>query len=986
MILSISASGKGVTCSNRRQRVIGLSLERMNLYGILSPSIGNLSFLQALDLSENSLDGSIPPEIGRLTRLKNLNLSFNSLAGGIPGNLSGCYNLVNVSLDHNFLKQQIPWEIATLLKLERLYLSNNNITGRFPASIGNLSSLQEIDVSYNDMEGEIPGTIGGLTNLTLLYLALNQFSGVFPPAIYNLSALKYLALTENNFHGNLRMDIGVVFPNIQYLWLSTNNFKGQIPVSLSNAWSLSSLDLSSNYFTGNIPSTLGYLRNLNFLNLGYNLLGNHTDNDLLFLSSLANCSSLQVLDISMNQFGGKLTSSIANLSSQLNWLNMYGNSISGSIPEEIASLVGLNTLILAENLFTGNIPTSIGTLPNLQELSLGENHLTGEIPSSLGNLTQLLELYLFNNSLEGSLPSTLSNLKRLQDARFCHNRLNGTIPPEFISIPSLTITLNLSHNSFIGPLPAEVGNLKFLTALDVSHNYLSGEIPSDLGLCVSLNTLNMENNFFKGSIPDLSRLRGLEFLDLSENNLSGQIPEYFANFPSLMNLNLSYNNFEGEVPAAGVFKNGSAVQVYGNNKLCGGMPQLHLQPCPEKDIGRPKKHVNLKLILPPVIVCSCLLLLFFSMLLLRRKSLLRGANFPKSSFGRVYPRINFKELHDATEGFASKNLIGAGSFGTVYVGTHGPGEVHIAVKVLNLQQRGASKSFMAECKALGNIRHRNLVKLVTVCSGTDYTGKDFKAFVYPYMSNGSLETWLHPEDDLSQDRNLNLLQRINIAIDIASALQYLHHQCQFPVIHCDLKPSNVLLDDDLTAHVSDFGLAKLLLRFRGEAYPSQFSSLGIKGTIGYIAPEYGTGSPVSTLGDVYSYGILLLELFTGRRPVNEAFKDNFNLHNFIKLALLDEVLKIIDQSALHEEDLKDDCLRELNKELMIDCLVSILQIGIACSAENPQDRINMMQVVHKLASVKESFLVLVKTIDSSPESRNMESDEQNEFDKCPGVV
>ncbi|KAL0343394.1 UNVERIFIED_CONTAM: putative LRR receptor-like serine/threonine-protein kinase [Sesamum angustifolium] len=204
------------------------------------------------------------------------------------------------------------------------------------------------------------------------------------------------------------------------------------------------------------------------------------------------------------------------------------------------------------------------------------------------------------------------------------------------------------------------------------------------------------------------------------------------------------------------------------------------------------------------------------------------------------------------------------------------------------------------------------------------------------MSNGSLETWLHPEDDLSQDRNLNLLQRINIAIDIASALQYLHHQCQFPVIHCDLKPSNVLLDDDLTAHVSDFGPAKLLSRFRGEAYPSQFSSLGIKGTIGYIAPEYGMGSPVSTLGDVYSYGILLLELFTGRRPVNEAFKDNFNLHNFIKLALLDEVLTIINQSALHEEDMKDAFLQDMNKEAMIDCLVSVLQIGISCSAENPR--------------------------------------------------
>ncbi|KAK4416449.1 LRR receptor-like serine/threonine-protein kinase EFR [Sesamum alatum] len=341
----------------------------------------------------------------------------------------------------------------------------------------------------------------------------------------------------------------------------------------------------------------------------------------------------------MNLYGN-LSPSVGNLSF-LQAPDLSENSLDGGSPGNLSGCSNLVIVSLDHNFLKQRIPWEVGTLLDQFE---------GEIPSTLGNLTQLLKLCLFNNTLKGSLPSTFSNLRRLQDARFCHNKLNGTIPPVFISLPSLSITLNLSHNSFTGPLPAEVGNLKFLTALDVSHNYLSSEIPTNLGLCFSLETLNMENSFFQGSIPDLNRLRGLQYLDLSRNILSGQ---------DCLRMKVPYRSMV-------------------NNKLCGGIPQLHLQPCPEKDTGRPSKHVNLKLILPPVIVCSCLL--FFSMLLLRRKSLLREANFPKSSFGRVYPKINFKELHDATERFSSKDLIGAGSFGTVYVGTLGQGEVPIEAR------------------------------------------------------------------------------------------------------------------------------------------------------------------------------------------------------------------------------------------------------------------------------------------------------------------
>ena len=193
-------------------------------------------------------------------------------------------------------------------------------------------------------------------------------------------------------------------------------------------------------------------------------------------------------------------------------------------------------------------------------------------------------------------------------------------------------------------------------------------------------------------------------------------------------------------------------------------------------------------------------------------------------------------LLKATDEFSSANLIGVGSFGSVYKGILGEKGSIVAVKVLNLQRRGASRSFFSECETLKNIRHRNLVKIITSCSCVDFRGNDFKALVYEFMPNGNLENWLHDlETDFRQVeiQNLNLLQRINIAIDVACALDYLHHRCPMPVVHCDLKPSNILFDYDMTAHVGDFGLAKFCLELTN---PKQSSSIGIRGTIGYTPP------------------------------------------------------------------------------------------------------------------------------------------------------
>ena len=405
---------------------------------------------------------------------------------------------------------------------------------------------------------------------------------------------------------------------------------------------------------------------------------------------------------------------------------------------------------------------------------MGANKLTGEIPSSFGNLTHLLLLYLYNNSLEGSIPSSLGNCSYLQDVRLCHNKLNGTIPPELIGLPSLSIVLNVTHNSLTGSLPSEVGNLILLVALDVSYNKLSNEIPAQLKDCLALETLYIQGNYFEGTIPNLTRLKGIQYLDLSNNKLSGQIPSYMVNFPVLQNLNLSFNNLEGEVPVEGVFRNASAVEVDGNSALCGGIQELHMQACPSQGSKKHRKHVAFKLILAISIAAAfCLTSISLFTVSWLRKSKKKCLFI--SSFGCTYQKISYEELLNATDGFSLRNLIGSGNFGSVYKGKLGPDETIVLVEVLNLQKQEASKTFIAECKALRNIRHQNLVKIVTACSSTDFGGKEFKALVYELMPKGSLEMWLHPEDELSQLRNLNLLQRMNIAIDVASTLLYLHH-------------------------------------------------------------------------------------------------------------------------------------------------------------------------------------------------------------------
>jgi Leucine-rich repeat (LRR) protein len=516
--------------------------------------------------------------------------------------------------------------------------------------------------------------------------------------IYNISSIYYFSVTQNQLHGSLPPDVGLTLPNLEILAGGVNSFAGPTPASLSNASRLQLLDFPENGFTGAVPQSLARLSGLIRLNFNDNRLGNGKVGDLNFLDYLANCTTLEILGLANNQFGGVLPTSIANLSSQLNDLDIHGNMIHGGIPMGIGNLFNLTSLALSDNYLRGPLPDALGKLQQLVILDLKNNKFSGPIPSSLGNLTKLIGLFLHENKFEGSIPPSLGNCRNLLQLNLSRNNLNGTIPEHVIGLSSLSISLVMSNNYLTGTLPFEVGLLVNLRKLNLSENRLSGEIPTSLGSCTSLVILHLEGNSFEGAIPpSLKTLRGLEEVDISCNNLSGQISEFFSKFLSLKHLNLSHNDLFGKVPSEGIFSNVSAISIFRNYKLCGGVPELHLPTCYRKSTHASVKHLALKVVIH---VMLGLVLLCFFITCCNVKKWRKRPLAASSLKNRRLACISYAKLSTSTNGFSMDNLIGSGSFGYVYKGVLSSNGAVIAVKVLNLQQRGGSKSFVNECNIL----------------------------------------------------------------------------------------------------------------------------------------------------------------------------------------------------------------------------------------------------------------------------------------------
>jgi Leucine-rich repeat (LRR) protein len=581
-------------------------------------------------------------------------------------------------------------------------------------------------------------------------------------------------------------------------------FEGRIPASLGNASGLIQLDMSSNKLTGQIPNIFGKLSGLTNLILERNMLEANDSAGWEFFDALENCKSLEVLSLSNNQ-------------------------LQGVIPNSISKLSNLRRLYLGRNRLSGIVPSSIGNLNGLISLSLDINNLTGTI-EWIGKLKKLQGLNLYKNNFVGTIPPSISNLTQLTLLSFAENKFTGFIPPSLGNFQHMT-KLDLSYNNFQGSIPVEFGKLTSLISLNVSSNKLSGEIPATLGQCQQLVAFQVAQNILTGNIPTtFSKLTSLSVLNVSHNNLSGSLPDYLNDI-TFSKLDLSYNNFQGEIPQNGIFDNATVVLLDGNPGLCGGAMDFHMRSC---HVSRRSRTANylIKILIPVFGFMSLILLVYF--LVLEKKTSTRESA-SQLSFGEHFEKVTYNDLAQATKDFSEGNLIGRGSYGSVYRGKLKESKMEVAVKVFDLQMPGAERSFLSECEALRSVQHRNLLPILTACSTVDNEGNVFKALIYELMPNGNLDTWLHHNGGKKGAKYLSLTQRIGIAVNVADALDYLHHDCGRPTVHCDLKPSNILLDDDMNALLGDFGIARLYVDPQS-AWAGSISSIGLKGTIGYIPP------------------------------------------------------------------------------------------------------------------------------------------------------
>ncbi|KAI3746855.1 hypothetical protein L6452_09297 [Arctium lappa] len=960
-----------------------LVISDANITGALPDDIGGCRELVSIDLSSNSLMGSIPASIGALENLQDLILNSNQLTGDIPHELGNCRSLKNLVLFDNRLTGKIPAEIGRLQNLEViraggnkdlagkipdeigncqnltvLGLADTKLSGSLPSSLGKLSKLQTLSIYTTMLSGQIPPEIGNCSELVELYLYQNSLSGPIIPEFGKLQKLEKLLVWQNNFVGEIPEEIGNCtklkmfdvslnslsgsipwsignLVNLEDFMISNNNVSGSIPVVISNAINLRQLQLDTNQISGLVPPDLGNLRNLQV----FFAWDNQLEGSLPL--SLGNCSNLQALDLSHNSLTGSIPPGLFQLQN-LTKLLLISNDISGSIPKEIGSSVSLVRLRLANNRITGEIPKEIEGLKSINFLDLSGNRLSGTVPYEIAGCIELQMVDFSDNMLEGSLPNSLSSLSSLQVLDFSRNRFSGPIPASFGRLVSLN-KLILSKNALSGSIPSSIGLCSSLQLLDLSSNKLSGGIPMELCNIEALEiALNLSCNGLSGPIPaQISALNKISIIDISYNKLDGNLSS-FSGLDNLVSLNISNNNFSGYLPDNKLFRQLPEMDLAGNQGLCSfGKDSCFLsivdQTGKGKDDQKSRNGKRLQFVLAMLVVFTVAMMILGFIAVLRGRRNLKGDD--ESELGDSWPWqfTPFQKLNVSVEQvlkcLVDTNVIGKGYSGVVYRADIDNGEV-IAVKKLwptmavdggcNQEKSGVRDSFSAEVKTLGSIRHKNIVRLLGC-----YWNQKTRLLMYDYMANGSLGSLLHERKGSYLEWEL----RYQILLGSAQGIAYLHHDCVPPIVHRDIKANNILIGLEFEPYIADFGLAKLV-----DDGDFARSSKTVAGSFGYIAPEYGYMMKITEKSDVYSYGVVILEVLTGKQPIDPTIPDGLHVVDWVRQKKGGR--EVVDPSLLSRP------------ESDIEEMIQALGVALLCVNSTPEERPTMKDVAAMLKEIK----------------------------------
>ncbi|XVE92729.1 hypothetical protein REPUB_Repub01dG0124600 [Reevesia pubescens] len=904
----------GVSCNALTRRVDSVNLSGFQLAGPFPLFLCRLPSLRSIHLANNSINSSLPVDLSTCQNLTALDLSQNLIVGSLPHSLPKILALKNLILFENNFSGPIPASFGQFQRLELLNLAGNLFDGTIPPFLGNISTLKELYLAYNPFSpSHIPSELGNLTNLEQLFLAGCNLVGQIPSSFGQLTRLLNLDLSLNRLTGSIPSSISGL-KSIEQLELYNNSLSGQLPLNMGNLTTLKRFDASMNELTGTIPTGLCGLQ-LESLNLFDNRL------EGALPESITRSKDLHELKLYNNKLSGPLPSQLGE-NSPLQSLDLSYNQFSGKIPENLCAKGQLEDIVLIYNSFSGKIPETLGKCRSLGMVRFKHNRFSGGVPDGFWGLPRVFLLELAENSFSGQISKMISTTRNLSVLSISNNRFSGSLPDEIGSLETL-VEISASGNGFTSQIPRSLVKLRQLVRLDLSENEIDGGIPEGIKGWMNLNELNLASNRLSGSIPsDIGSLPVLNYLDLSSNSFSGKIPIELQNL-KLNELNLSNNQLSGELPpfyAKEMYRN----SFVGNPGLCGDLEGL----CPQ--IGQ-SKNQSYMWILRSIFVLVGLVfvvgVVWFYMKYLSFKKNKKGATISK---WRSFHKIGFSEFEIA-DCLKEENVIGSGASGKVYKVVLSNGDA-VAVKKLSggvkkedsLSADTERDEFDIEVETLGKIRHKNIVKLWCCCNAGDS-----KLLVYEYMPNGSLGDLLHS----SKEGLLDWPTRYKIALDAAEGLSYLHHDCVPPIVHRDVKSNNILLDGEFGARVADFGVAKIVKRVGKGAEPMSV----IAGSYGYIAPEYAYTLRVNEKSDIYSFGVVILELVTGKPPTDPKFGEK----DLVKWVCDTYEQKGVDQVIDPRLD------STYKKEIW-----RILDISLLCTNALPINRPSMRKVVKLLQEAR----------------------------------